>query len=109
VFLRALPGDISADRLRALDARYHLTATGNDEISMYWLPRLVAGDVQTAAPAVRGFLARVGRRRMVKPLFEALMAGGEEWRRLARATFEQVAPRYHPITRATVAKILAGL
>ncbi len=108
VFLRALPDDISADRLRALDARHDLTGTANDEIAMYWLPRLVAADVQTAAPAVQAYLGKVGRRRMVKPLFEALMAGGETWRGLARTTFEQVAPRYHPITRDTVTKILAG-
>jgi len=108
IFLRALPKDVTRDRLRALDARFHLTASTNAEIGMYWLPRVVAADDQNAAPAVAAYLTKVGRRRMVLPIYEAMMVAGDFWKSLARSTAQQVAARYHPITRETVAKIVAG-
>ena len=108
VFLRALPAGLGRDRLHALDVRYGLTASTNAEIAMHWLPRLVAADDRTASQAIQAFLSSIGRRRLVVPLFEAMATGGEYWRALARATFEQVKSRYHPVTRDSVARILAG-
>jgi leukotriene-A4 hydrolase len=108
VFLGELPATITRERLEQLDAAFGLTTSTNAEIAMHWLPRLVAADMRSAAPAIQAFLRKVGRRRMVIPLFEAMAAGGDYWRGLARDTFAQVAPRYHPITRDSVAKILAG-
>jgi aminopeptidase N len=108
VFLRALPKDVSRDRLRTLDARFALTASSNAEIAMHWLPRMVAVDDRDAAPAVTEFLGRIGRRRMVVPVFEAMSTGGDYWRGLAKETFAAVKARYHPITRESITKILAG-
>jgi len=108
VFLRALPKDVTADKLRALDAKFALTKSTNSEILMHWLPLLVAADEQTAAPAVKAFLSTIGRRRMVVPLVEAMVAKGPFWKGLASETFAAVKARYHPITRDSIAKILAG-
>src|SRR5690606_14291961 len=85
VFLRTLPETITAERLQALDARYQLTNTTNAEIAMHWLPLLVRADVRDAAPAVEAFLLKVGRVRMVRPLYAAMMAGSDPWRALAKA------------------------
>ncbi len=108
VFLDELPRSITRERLEQLDTAFGLTKSVNAEIGMFWLPRLVAADMRSAGPAIQAYLGRVGRRRNVVPLFEAMAGGGDYWRGLARDTFAQVAPRYHPITRESVAKILAG-
>jgi leukotriene-A4 hydrolase len=106
VFLRSLPPGISADRLAMLDDAFHLTASTNDEIAMHWLPLLVRADVRTAAPTVEAFLTHVGRRRMVRPIYEAMVATNDYWRALAGTTFDRARPLYHPITRDTIAKLL---
>ncbi|HUS29576.1 MAG TPA: M1 family aminopeptidase/hydrolase, partial [Kofleriaceae bacterium] len=51
VFLRALPKDIKAPQLDALDAAFHLTSTTNNEIAMHWLPLLVNADDHAGAAA----------------------------------------------------------
>lgn len=108
VFIRALPKDITAARLDTLDASFHLTPTTNPEIAMHWLPILVNADDRAGAPAIETFLTTVGRRRMVMPLFEAMHAKNDWWNDLAKKTFERAKPLYHPITRESVAQLLAG-
>jgi leukotriene-A4 hydrolase len=106
VYLRALPEVTPADRLKALDARYQLTATTNAEIAMHWLPLVVRADLRDTAPAVEAFLTKVGRVRMVRPVYAAMMAGAEHWRTLAKQTFERAKPKYHPITRAAMGALV---
>ena len=108
VFIRALPVDISLDRLQRLDDRHRLTASMNAELSMYWLPLLVRADDRRAAPTVEAFLSRVGRHRMIRPLYEAMVAKGEPWRALAKQTYERAKPLYHPIVRDTLRKIVGS-
>jgi leukotriene-A4 hydrolase len=108
VFVRALPRPLSREHLDLLDAKYQLTSTKNAEIAMYWLPRVVEADAQDRSSAVQAFLGTVGRRRMVVPLYATMVDKGAFWKGLAGSTFEQVKARYHPITRETVAKIIAG-
>jgi hypothetical protein len=106
VYLRALPEQISARELEALDARYHLTTTSNAEIAMHWLPLVVRADLRSAAPAVEAYLSKVGRVRMVRPVYAAMMAGNAFWRERARAVFAQTRAKYHPITRAALADLV---
>jgi leukotriene-A4 hydrolase len=108
VFIKALPKDITAERLDALDATFHLTGSPNAEISMHWLPLLVNADDRAGSPAIEKFLQAVGRRRMVMPLYEAMHAKSDWWRALAKQTFERAKPMYHPVTRESVAQLLAG-
>jgi aminopeptidase N len=108
VFVRALPPTVNRDRIEALDAKYQLTTTKNAEIAMYWLVRIVEADAQDRAPSVRAFLASVGRRRMVVPLYTAMVAKNAFWKELATSTFEEAKSHYHPITRDTVAEIIAS-
>lgn len=108
VFLRALPDDLSAERVAALDSAFNLTQTKNAEIAMHWLPVVVGADIQASAPAVTAFLSTVGRLRMVLPLYRAMMAKNPFWRDLAKSTYERAKPVYHPITREAVGSVLAG-
>jgi aminopeptidase N len=108
VFIEALPKDITAERLDALDATFHLTGSSNAEISMHWLPLLVNADDRAGSPAIEKFLSKVGRRRMVMPVYEAMHAKNDWWRAVAKNTFERAKAIYHPITRESVAQLLAG-
>ena len=107
IYLRALPATVTAAQLEQLDGTYGLSR-GNAEIQMSWLPLLVTADVRAAAPAVEAYLTQVGRRRMVRPLYDAMNKGSEFWRALARTTFERAKPLYHPLTRDTIAELLGA-
>jgi hypothetical protein len=52
-------------------------------------------------------LTDVGRMKYLKPLYTALMKH-EQTAKLARAVFEEVQESYHPLSKGSVAGILAG-
>jgi hypothetical protein len=105
-YLDALPADIPLVRLQLLDTRYHLTVSPNSEIAMHWLPLLVDADGRAAAPAVQAFLLRVGRTRMIRPLYLAMAKKNEFWRALAKQTFERAKPHYHSLARSEIENVL---
>jgi hypothetical protein len=108
VFLRALPADISLARLRTLDERHALTASPNAQIQMYWFPLLVQADARDAGPAIEAYLVRIGRRWLIRGIYEAMIAKGGTWKELAKRTYERAKPLYHPIVRDTIEKMLAS-
>ena len=108
VFLRALPADLGRDKLAALDAKFHLMASTNAEIAMHWLPLAIHADMREAAPVVEQFLVTIGRLRMVRPVYEALLTTNAFWKDLAATIFERAKPLYHPLTRDAIAKRIAG-
>jgi aminopeptidase N len=106
-FLDAIPKDIPRDRLLALDAKHRLTASTNRLIQMTWFPLLIQADVREAAPSIEEFLMHVGRRWLTRAVYEALLTKGGFWRELAATTFEKAKAGYHPVTRDTIAAMLA--
>lgn len=100
-FLRGLPEKLDAAHMRRLDTAWHLTQTGNDEILDQWLLMAVRSRYEPAYPRLEEFLTTVGRRKYVKPLYEAMD------RRRAMAIYEKARPMYHPITQATIDALLA--
>lgn len=107
-FLRSLPGQTSIERLRALDRQHRLTSSPNSQILMYWLPILIARDERAAIQAIDRFLRDVGRRWMVREVYAALVAKGGFWLDHGRALFASVSAGYHPVTRDSIASLLAG-
>ncbi|HSS02076.1 MAG TPA: M1 family metallopeptidase [Kofleriaceae bacterium] len=107
-FIRSLPAETTIERLRALDQQYHLTSSTNPQLLMYWLPILIARDERAALPAIDRFLSTVGRRWMVREVYTALVKKGGFWLDHGRSLFATVAPSYHPVTRGTIADLLAG-
>ncbi|MEJ7599502.1 MAG: M1 family metallopeptidase [Kofleriaceae bacterium] len=105
VFLRALPA-LELARLQQLDAQFKLTASSNAEIGMHWLPLVIRANGTFATSAIEHFLITVGRRRMVRPVYEALIDQGGTWRELAASIFARAKAGYHPVTRDTIAEML---
>ena len=91
-FLRALPQKLDALRMRRLDSAWRLTESGcNDEILDQWLLMAIRNHYEVAYPRLEEeFLVAVGRRKYVKPLYDAL-----DMKR-ASAIYEKARRGYHP-------------
>ena len=103
-FLRAIEQP-TLDQLAELDASFALTKSGNAEIAMQWLLIAIRANYEPAYPRLEEYLTTQGRRKLIKPLFEALVETPEGLSR-ARAIYAKARPLYHSITFTTVDEIL---
>ncbi len=104
-FLRTLPRDLPASRMAELDAAFGLTDRGNSEIIAQWLEMAIHTRYPPAGPRLEQFLTRVGRRKFLMPLYEAL-ARTAEGKSQARAIYKQARRAYHPIAAESVDQLL---
>jgi len=105
-FIEGMPEKLTPEQLSALDAAYHFTGTPNGEIAQRWYPLAVrSGYTQANAEAAK-FIARVGRRKLIMPTYEALVKTPEGLK-LAEETFAQARAGYHPITTGSVEAVIA--
>jgi leukotriene-A4 hydrolase len=104
-FLNSLEKPLSAERLRALDEAFAFSRSGNSEILFAWLMHGVRSSWEPAYPALESFLTRQGRRKFLKPLYEAMMANPST-QDMARRIYAKARPGYHPISTATIDKIV---
>jgi len=100
-FLDNLPPKVSADRLIELDSAFALTKSRNAEIAMSWYRNAIRNDYQPAFPAIDHYLTSIGRRKLVRPLYEELMKT-PQGATFARNTYTRARPGYHPITQASI-------
>jgi aminopeptidase N len=107
-FLNALPRDIGKERLALLDRTLRLSESGNSEILFAWLRLAIANRYDPAVPAIERFLAAMGRRKFVAPLFDDLVKQGEWGRPIATRVYARTRPTYHSVTRETVDKTLGA-
>ncbi|MDP9054160.1 MAG: M1 family metallopeptidase [Acidobacteriota bacterium] len=101
-FLRELPQTLSAAEMRRLDSDHHFTESGNNEILAQWLFLAARNGYEPAYARIENFLATVGRRKYVRPLYEALD------RERATDIYAKARPMYHPITQATIDAVIAA-
>jgi len=104
-FLEGLPPTLTPEQMASLDAAYHFTGTPNGELAQRWYPLAVRSGYHAADAAMAEFLQRVGRRKLIMPTYEALVATPEGLQ-MAKDVFAQARPGYHPITTASVAAAL---
>jgi len=104
-FLDGMPAKLPAAKMAELDAAFALTATGNSEIAFNWLRLAIRNEYAPAEARLESYLTTIGRRRLIKPLYEDLMktpAGAER----ARAIYARARPNYHPIATASLDPIV---
>jgi aminopeptidase N len=104
-FLKALPRDIGSERMRELDEQFHLTQSGNIEITLQWLLLAIKNNYMAADQKLESILMRVGRRKIAKPLYVEL-AKTEQGKQRAREIFERAKSGYHPILSNEVTELL---
>ena len=104
-FLAQLPAPLPHEKLGVLDARFQLSKKTNSEVLFAWLKLATASQYDPAVPALDAFLASMGRRKFVEPLFTALMAS--EWGKpIARRIYPRVRPTYHAIVASALDRIV---
>jgi leukotriene-A4 hydrolase len=100
-FLNNLPADLSRDKVAELDQTFALSKSRNAEIAMAWFLVAIRAGYDAAYPDLQRYLVTIGRRKLVRPLYEELMKT-PNGAALARATYTQARPGYHPITAASI-------
>jgi aminopeptidase N len=103
-FLQTLPRKLPDDRMAELDQRFGLTQRGNAEIAHQWLLLAIENHYAPADARLESYLTSIGRRKLVLPLYRALIAT-PEGRRRAEAIYQKARPSYHPITVESIDKL----
>ncbi|WP_422931014.1 M1 family metallopeptidase [Singulisphaera sp. PoT] len=104
-FLQSLPESLTLEQMTALDKAFHLTDSGNSEISEQWLLMAIRNQYTPADARLDQFLTTVGRRKYLMPLYGALLKTPEGKAR-AKALFEKARESYHPIAAESVGRLL---
>ncbi|WP_367347025.1 M1 family metallopeptidase [Stenotrophomonas bentonitica] len=104
-FIDGLGKTLPVEKLAALDRAYHFTGTANGEIAMRWYPLAIRSGYAEANEAAGAFIERVGRRKLILPIYAELVKTPEGLA-FAKAAFEKAKPSYHPITTASVQDML---
>jgi len=104
-FIEGMPKRLPGQKLVELDQAFRFTGTGNGEIAQRWYPLAVRSGYFEARPAMAEFLKQIGRRKLILPTYEALVAS-KDGRDFARQIFNEAKAGYHPITIASVQALL---
>lgn len=104
-FLRYLPAQLSLEKMAELDRSFHLTGSGNSEIAAQWLLMAIRNRYEPAYPKLEQYLTSIGRRKLIKPLYEELVKT-PEGRERAMAIYQKARPSYHPIAVTTIDEIV---
>ncbi len=106
LFIRALEPQTNAKRLKMLDQQFYFSQTHNSEILCDWFVLAANSDyIFTIEPQLKAFLQKIGRRKFVLPIYEAL-ARSPEGLRLGRNIFQEAKANYHSVTRNSAWKAL---
>ncbi len=105
-FIDGLGQTLPVDKLAQLDKAYHFTGTPNGEIAMRWYPLAIRSGYGEALAAAGEFIQRVGRRKLILPIYAELLKTPEGLA-FAKAAFAKAKPGYHPITTASVEDMIA--
>jgi leukotriene-A4 hydrolase len=104
-FLQGLPDKLSLEKMTELDQTFGLTARGNSETAHQWLLMSIRNGYKPADPRLESYLNSIGRRKLVLPLYRALLAT-PEGRERAHAIYAKARQTYHPITVDSIDRLM---
>lgn len=104
-FLGVLPEGLAAARMAELDAAFALTESPNAEIAHQWLLLAIRNAYRPADGRLERYLLRIGRRKLILPLYAALAATADG-RGRALAIYRRARPGYHPIAAGSIDPLL---
>jgi leukotriene A-4 hydrolase/aminopeptidase len=104
-FLDNMPDQIQRTRLDELEQTFKLSESGNAEIAHSWFRIAIRNGYSPAYPQLTRYLTTIGRRKLVRPLYEDLMKapGGAQ---LARSIYAKARAGYHPIVQTSIDAIV---
>jgi leukotriene-A4 hydrolase len=100
-FLRKLPKEIPIEIMEQLDEAFQLTQSGNAEILCSWFQIAIQNKHKIAFPAMEKFLMRVGRRKFLVPIYNALL-NSEEEKQYAKDIYAKARQNYHYVSTNTL-------
>lgn len=104
-FLTGLPEKISAEQMNELDDTFAFTKSGNSEILCEWFQHCIQNQYPPAEPYIENYLINIGRRKLVKPLYQELVST-PEGKEHAKAIYKKARENYHAVTYHTIDEIL---
>lgn len=104
-FFDRMPGQISLAQATALNEALQLNGTANAEIGMRWYVKAIGAGYRPAWPAATEHMTRIGRQYLTLPVYKAFVATPEGMAH-AKAVYAKARPSYHPITQASIERIL---
>ena len=104
-FINALPNTPEVEQIRSLDDAWSLSNSGNAEIAFRWYVATVRAGYTDARPQIAAFIERIGRRKLVVPIYEEL-AKTPDGKAFAIEVYAKAKPGYHPLTQGSVEKVL---
>ena len=107
-FLDNLPANISSARLAELDAAFHFTAATNSEIAHSWLKNVIRANYAPGGARLEQFLTSVGRRRLVRDLYDELIKTPPGVVR-AKAIYAKARPLYQVPLAQQLDELFKGL
>lgn len=105
-FLDNIPKERTDAQLAALNEQLTLSETGNNEELFLWLELALANRYEPAVAQAEDFLARIGRAKFVRPLFQVLWDQGDWGRPIARDVYDRTRASYHSVTQGGVDRIV---
>jgi len=104
-FLRHLPANIEPHRLKVLDESLAFSKWTNAEIQFEWFLRSISSGYVEAFPYLKSFLEKVGRRKFIHPLYQALYKN-KNTQQNALLWFDEFQKNYHAVSRNSIAESL---
>lgn len=103
-FLRMVNGVATIDQLKNLDKKYNFSKSGNTEIQAIWLEDNINLKNAAINNSVDEFLGKVGRRKFLMPLYEALVATGQK--DVAVKIYNKHRDSYHSVSQNSLDRLL---
>ena len=104
-FLKSVPETLTADQMTQLDAAFGFTGVGNTEVAHQWLLTAIRNQYAPAYARLETYLVGIGRRKLIKPLYDELVKT-PEGRARATAIYERARPGYHPIAVSSIDEVV---
>ena len=104
-FLKSVPGALTPQQMTQLDATFGFTEAGNSEVAHQWLLTAIRNQYEPAYLRLETYLVGIGRRKLIKPLYDELVKT-PEGRARAEAIYERARPGYHPIAVSSIDEVV---
>ncbi|MEM9292748.1 MAG: M1 family metallopeptidase [Acidobacteriota bacterium] len=104
-FVRQLPEGLTQQQLADLDVTFGLTSAGNSELLNAWLLQATERGYSAAEESQENFLLSMGRRKFLRPQYEAL-AETPEGKERALDIYRRARATYHPVSVNTIDRVL---
>jgi hypothetical protein len=103
-FLSNVNYNLSLTKIQSLDESFHISKIGNSEVLFAWFMLSIQAKNEAVFADLATFLEKVGRRKFVAPLYEAMENNG--YHVTALSIYAHCRGNYHAVTQNTVDETL---